>query len=35
MVDEFQDIGQIHFDFIEAISKRSSFDENKIRIIAT
>ena len=35
MIDEFQDIWKVYFDFIEAISQRSSFDENKIRIIAT
>jgi len=35
MVDEFQDIWETYFKFIEAISKRSSYDENKIVIIAT
>lgn len=35
MVDEFQDIWETYFKFIEAISAKSSFDENKIRIIAT
>lgn len=35
MIDEFQDIWEIHFKFIEAISKRSQYNENKIRIIAT
>lgn len=35
MLDEFQDIWKTYFEFIEAISRRSSFEENKIRIIAT
>ena len=35
MLDEFQDIWKIYFDFIEAISKRSAFRENRIKIIAT
>lgn len=35
MLDEFQDIWKTYFDFVEAISKRSAFDENKITIIAT
>jgi hypothetical protein len=35
MVDEFQDICETHFKFIEAICKKSSFDENQVKIIAT
>ena len=35
MIDEFQDIWKTYFDFVEAISQRSTVDENKIRIIAT
>lgn len=35
MIDEFQDIWKTYFDFVEAISQRSTVEENKIRIIAT
>lgn len=35
MIDEFQDIWKTYFEFVEAISQRSTVDENRIRIIAT
>jgi ATP-dependent DNA helicase RecQ len=35
MLDEFQDINDDQFRFVELLKERSSFDEDKMKIIAT